>query len=71
MIIMIASKIKPPLTHLENICRGADLDETRCLNFLQRNGLISDNSVTAADVWDGDAEKSWEFLKSAAEKSNK
>lgn len=43
-----------------------DGDEKACMDALQDNGIISDNSVRASDLSDSDAEKAVEWLKSVA-----
>jgi len=37
-------------------------DPVKVMNTLQENGIVSDNCVTAGDVFSGDAEAAVEFL---------
>lgn len=60
------------MSKLEAHINKSGLDETKTMNLLQSNGIISDNCISSKDVSDADCEKAVQHLKkiNAVEKQN-
>jgi len=57
------------MNSLERFIQAAESDECEAMNWLQSNGVISDNCVTAKDVCESDCRKAIEALTQGDQKT--